>query len=150
MSKKNEIKVKEIGEKKHVWCIIRKKYLLFTPEEKVRQIFIHYLIEEKQVPKSRIRSEYYLKWNNLAKRCDIVVFSENVYPLVIIECKKETINISNHTLSQLARYNLKLQVEYLVATNAKQTFVFQLNKAKNKFEPIKELPNYDQLLPLVE
>ena len=146
MNEAHQIQTKQVDGKIYVFDMIRKKYLLLTPEEKVRQVYLLYLIHECGVPTSRIRCEFQLEWNALIRRCDIVVFDQDVNPILIVECKKEGLKISERTLDQLARYNLKLQVKYLVATNLVDTYTFVLTPEKSKFELISELPKYDKLI----
>ena len=146
MSTSKEIITKSINGAIYVFDIIRKKYILLTPEEKVRQIFLRFLIYNKKIPLSRIRSEFQLNWNGLRRRCDIVVFDNDIQPIMIVECKKEKQKITESTMDQLARYNLKLKVKYLVATNLITTHYFKLNATETSFDKIDQLPTYIDLV----
>lgn len=104
----------------YVWCIVRRKDLVCTPEEWVRQHVIHYLINHQNVSLARIASEYALEYNGLKKRADIVVFDNSFQPVLIVECKATTVQLSSETLQQIAAYNRKLQVPWLWITNGIQ------------------------------
>src|SRR3954462_5571178 len=104
-----------------VFDAIRRKYVALTPEEKVRQHIIRYLIEEKQVPPSLISVEKALKVNELSRRTDVVVYSNTLKPLLLAECKSENVEITQKVFDQAARYNLSLDVKYFVLTNGLQT-----------------------------
>jgi len=112
-----QLKLTKKGEQVFVWCIIRKKHLLLTPEEWVRQHAIHYLIHQKQVPIGRIGSEYTVQINRQSRRCDIVVFSGEGKPLLIVECKATAIPISEQTFLQTSNYVQQLQAPYFWMTN---------------------------------
>ena len=101
---------------------VRKKYLVATPEEWVRQLFIYFLLHEKNIPLSRIAVEKQLFVNNLQRRFDIVVYGDNFLPHTIIECKSPKINISDDTFRQASAYNLELRAPFLVVTNGMATY----------------------------
>lgn len=129
-----------------VFDIVRKKFVDLTPEEWVRQHLIHYLINEKQFPLSVISVEKQLVLNGTKKRYDVVVFSNTLQPLLIIECKAPNIKLTNQTLQQALRYNLNLQVPYVFITNGLQHAVLNF---RNKIAVVeKEIPNYNELLIL--
>ncbi len=102
-----------------VWIFdgIRKKFIVLTPEEWVRQHFIHYLVNEKQCPRSLIRVEGGLTYNQMQKRSDIVIFDREGKPWMVVECKSPTQMISDQTLSQAAVYNSTLKAAFICVTN---------------------------------
>ncbi|MGC1240517.1 MAG: type I restriction enzyme HsdR N-terminal domain-containing protein [Chryseosolibacter sp.] len=112
-----DIKLKKADGKIWIFDGIRKKYLVLTPEEWVRQHFIHYLIAEKQYPRSLIKVEGGLLYNQLQKRTDIVVFNRLAKPWMVVECKSPGTAVSPATLTQASVYNTTLQGEYLSVTN---------------------------------
>jgi len=109
---------------KYILCAIRKKWLVLTPEEKVRQFILHRLINEQSYPQKYISVEKTLKVNELSKRYDIVVFNRSLEPKILIECKAEYIELKEKTLQQIATYNTKLQVPFLMVTNGNTSFLF--------------------------
>lgn len=115
---------KENG-KVFIFDVIRKKYVVLTPEEWVRQHFIDYLINEMKYPKSLVRVEGGLSFNQLQKRSDIVVFNRDGNPWMIIECKAPDQAINESTVRQASTYNATLRADYLVVTNGMRHFIFK-------------------------
>ncbi|WP_101907304.1 type I restriction enzyme HsdR N-terminal domain-containing protein [Tenacibaculum dicentrarchi] len=121
---------------------LRKKYLVLTPEEWVRQHFVQFLIEEKKYPVTLIALEKQLTINNLKKRTDIVIFSSDGTPNIIVECKAPKIKIAQDTFDQIARYNLKLNANYLIVTNGLEHYFCQLDKENETYIFLKDIPDY--------
>jgi len=121
---------------------VRKKYVLCTDEEKVRQMTILYLTETLNVPLSAIAVETEIKVNNLSKRTDIIVLNAKQKPALIVECKAPSVKISQEVFEQIARYNLTLQVNYLMVTNGVEQYFCHLNFEQQTFEFIPELPDW--------
>ena len=120
---------------------IRKIYCALTPEEEVRQKMLYYLVEQKKYPSGLIAVEYSIKVNNLPKRCDIVVFNKEAKPMMIVECKAESVPITQKVLDQAVRYYSGLNVEYLLLTNGKTMYCYRIDIENQKIEPLSELPN---------
>lgn len=135
-------KIKSKENKLYIFDILRKKNVVLTPEEWVRQNYIQYLINEKKYPKTLIAIEKQLKINNLIKRTDILIFDKNGNPNIIVECKAPSIKITQDTFDQIARYNLKLQAKYLIVTNGLEHFYCKMNYQQMKYDFLKEIPNY--------
>jgi hypothetical protein len=121
---------------------IRKKFIILTPEEWVRQHVVQFLIEEKKYPKSLINVEKVLKINNLIKRYDIVVYKSDGSIFILIECKAPEVKISQSTFDQIARYNMTLKSNYLMVTNGLNHYFCQMDFENEKYHFLKELPNY--------
>ncbi|MCL2415105.1 MAG: type I restriction enzyme HsdR N-terminal domain-containing protein [Bacteroidales bacterium] len=121
---------------------IRKKYVLCTDEEKVRQMTILYLTETLNVPMFSIAVETEIKVNNLSKRTDVVVFNSKMKPVLIVECKAPSVKISQDVFDQIARYNLTLQVNYLMVTNGVEQYFCHLDFEKQSYQFIPELPDW--------
>ncbi len=139
------IKLKEEGGKQYIFDTVRKKYLVLTPEEWVRQNFIQYLIQEKKYPASLITIEKGLKLNDLQKRADILIYDKNGKPILLIECKSAKVKINQEVFEQIARYNKVFKVPYLIVTNGLNHYCSKINFKKNSFEFLKEIPNYEAL-----
>ena len=139
-------KIKNRENKFYIFDIIRKKNVVLTPEEWVRQHFIHYLIEEKNYPKSLISVEKQLKINQLVKRTDILIFNRLGLPHIIVECKAPGIHISQDTFDQIAKYNLKLKANYLILTNGLQHFYCNMDHDQMRYNFLKTIPNYSKNL----
>ncbi len=110
-------KLKKINDKLCIWDIIRKKNIVLTPEEWVRQHFVHHLINEHQYPKSLIKLESSLDYNKRLKRTDIQVFDRDGKLFMIVECKAPYIKLSQTVFAQAAQYNHVLKAQYLTITN---------------------------------
>ena len=121
---------------------IRKKFILLTPEEWVRQHVVQFLLQDKKYPKSYINVEKLIKINNLSKRYDGVVFQPNGEIFLLIECKAPEVAISQQTFDQIARYNLVLKAKYLMVTNGLNHYFCQMDFENEKYVFLKELPEY--------
>ena len=132
-------------EKRFVLDIFRKKYVMLTPEEEVRQCFARYLMEEKGYPASLMMTEYSLKLNEMIRRCDILVHKPAGKPAVLVECKAPNVKISSETFDQAARYNMVFRVKYLMVTNGLKHYCCYVDFENQKVEFIAEIPAYDTL-----
>lgn len=121
---------------------IRKKFILLTPEEWVRQHVVQFLLQDKKYPKSYINVEKLIKINDLNKRYDVVVFEPNGEIFLLIECKAPEVPISQQTFDQIARYNLVLKAKYLMVTNGLNHYFCQMDFENEKYVFLKELPKY--------
>ena len=121
---------------------LRKKYIVLTPEEWVRQHFVYFLIEEKKYPVTLIALEKQLTINNLKKRSDILIFNTNGKPEIIVECKAPSIKITQNTFDQIARYNLKLRANYLIVTNGLEHFYCKMDFKNETYIFLKDIPHY--------
>ena len=121
---------------------IRKKFIILTPEEWVRQHTIQYLLQEKNYPKSYLNVEKLLKINDLSKRYDIVVFQPDGTIFLLVECKAPEVKISQQTFDQIARYNLTLKAKYLMVTNGLNHYFCQMDFEKEKYVFLDELPEF--------
>ena len=121
---------------------IRKKFIILTPEEWVRQHTVQFLIQEKNYPKSHINVEKLVKVNNISKRYDIVVFEPNGAIFILIECKAPEIKISQETFDQIAQYNLNLKAKYLMVTNGLNHYFCQMDFEKEAYLFLPELPEF--------
>ena len=122
-----------------VFDIVRKKMVALTPEEWVRQHVIHFLISEHKVSINKISVEYSLKWNSMTHRCDLVVFGDDFAPQLIVECKAASVPISQKVFDQIARYNMKLKVPYLMVTNGLSHIYARVNFNDNSCAFMEEL-----------
>jgi len=106
---------------------IRKKFIILTPEEWVRQHVVQFLLQDKSYPKSYINVEKLIKINNLNKRYDVVVYQPNGEFFLLIECKAPEVKIAQQTFDQIARYNLVLKAKYLMVTNGLNHYFCQMD-----------------------
>ncbi|MDQ6888677.1 MAG: type I restriction enzyme HsdR N-terminal domain-containing protein [Bacteroidota bacterium] len=137
---KNLVKTRELGGVTEIFDAIRKKWLLLTPEEWVRQNVIHYLLVIKKYPAVLISVEKEIKLGELKKRCDLVVYNRNALPWMIIECKEMNVSLSQKTIEQILRYHITLPATFLIITNGSFSLGFQ--KIGNQFFEIDEFPEF--------
>ena len=137
-----KLRLSKSGESTFVYDPIRKKDVVLTPEELLRQLVLLYLLEEKKCPAHRIRSEIGIEVNGLKRRCDIVVFDAAVKPWLLVECKSPKVRLTQSTFEQVARYNLRLKAPFLVATNGLNTYCCALDFENSNFEYLADLPEF--------
>ena len=120
----------------------RKKFIILTPEEWVRQHTVQYLLQDKNYPKSYLNVEKLLKINDISKRYDIVVFQPNGTIFLLVECKAPEVNITQKTFDQIAQYNLTLKAQYLMVTNGLNHYFCQMDFENEKYIFLDELPPF--------
>ncbi len=121
---------------------IRKKFIIVTPEEWVRQHVVQFLLQDKKYPKSHINVEKLLKINGLNKRYDVVVYKPDGNITILIECKAPGVKISQSTFDQIARYNMTLNADYLMVTNGLNHYFCKMDYQNEKYDFLKDLPEY--------
>ena len=139
---KYSFRIKNKENKLYIFDRIRKKDLVLTDEEWVRQNFVSFLHEDKKYPLSLIAIEKQCLVNELTKRTDILVFDKTGAPHIIVECKAMHVKISQDVFDQIARYNMTLKAKYLVVTNGLEHYYCQMNHDLKQYDFLKELPNY--------
>jgi len=137
--------LREENKKVYIFDDLRKKYLLVTPEEWVRQHWIQYLINYKGYPRSLIQSEGGLKLNDLHKRTDLIVFNNEGERILIAEFKAPGIKINQQVFDQVARYNFIHKVPLLVVSNGLKHFYCKINFEKVNYEFLEDLPPFDSI-----
>jgi hypothetical protein len=121
---------------------IRKKNIILTPEEWVRQHFVQYLINQKHYPKTLIKLEGGHKLHGMARRSDIVVYNPGGEKMLLVECKAPSVSIDQKTFDQVARYNMVHKVKLLAVTNGLQHYYCRINFENRDYQFIEELPGY--------
>ena len=130
--------------KQTIWDPLRKKEVALTPEERVRQWFISVLIQQMEVPAHMMMSEAGFKLGEKQFRADILVYDRNVKPLMVVECKRPEVELTSDVLDQAVRYNMVLDVRYIVITNGNSTFI--CGKNSNGYSFIQSLPMYNEMI----
>ena len=125
---------------REIFCLARQRYVAFTPEEWVRQNALNYLHHELGYPLELIQVEGAITLNGMTRRCDIVVYNAQVQPFIIVECKQETVALTQKVLDQASRYNLVLQVPYLFITNGPQRIFCLVDFERKMLRKITNLP----------
>jgi hypothetical protein len=132
---------KEQG-KVYIFDNIRKKYVVLTPEEWVRQHFINYLIQELKYPKSLFRIEGSISYNKLQKRSDILIYNRQGKPWMLIECKSPTIKLSQKAFNQVAVYNMTIGAEYVAVTNGMVHYCYAGMKVGEEVKFFDDFPSF--------
>lgn len=135
-------KVKTEENTNYIFDSIRKKYVVLQPEEWVRQHLVQYLIHEKKYPASLISIEKGLEVNGLKKRFDVLAYSNNGQPRLLVECKSPDIEITQSTFEQIANYNMHFKVKQLLVTNGLQHIMCVFENDFSSYAFVKEIPEY--------
>lgn len=135
-------KIKTNNGREQIFDSVRKKWVLLTPEEWVRQNFLQYLLQVKRYPRTLLAVEKEIRLGELTKRCDIIVYKNPTTPLLIAECKAMDVAINAAVAEQIIRYNMALPVRYLVITNGSYCFAFE--RTAGACNALTEIPAWEQ------
>ena len=138
-----ELKLSEHNGQSCVFDILRRRYIRITPEEWVRQHFVHYLIEHKGYPSELLANEVSLSLNSTTKRCDTVLYDQKAQPRMIVEYKAPHIALSQKVFDQISRYNIVLRVPYLIVSNGIQHYCCRVNYEQQTYQFLREIPDYE-------
>ena len=139
----SKLRLLQSGNTGLIYDPIRKKNVVRTPEETLRQLVLLYLLEVMQYPSRRIRVEIGIELHGMKKRCDIVVFDKNLSPWLLIECKSPKVKLAQSTFDQAAAYNLQLQVPYLAVTNGLATFCCAMDYELRNYRFLEHFPELE-------
>ena len=141
-----DIKVSEKDGKRLIFDELRRRYVALTPEEWVRQHFVHYLIGHLGYPAGLLANEVELKIGDKRLRCDSILFDKQAHPQMIIEYKAPNIQLTQRVFSQISAYNLLLHVDYLMVSNGMQHICCRMDYTNNTYHFLKEIPNYEEVM----
>lgn len=125
--------------------VLRRRYVALTPEEWVRQHFVHFLIEHKGYPKGLLANEVELRVGEKRLRCDTLLYNKVMQPQMIVEYKAPDISITQRVFDQISVYNLLLHVDYLVVSNGRQHYCCRMAYERQAYTFLHDIPDYDQL-----
>ena len=137
-----DFRIKTEDNKLFIFDSIRKKFVVLTPEEWVRQNFIRYLITEKKYPESLMAVEKKIMVNHNQRRFDLLVYLRNGQPHLIAEFKAPNVKIAQETFDQVVRYNMALRVERVVVSNGMQHFACEIDYANKSYSYLSEIPEF--------
>ena len=140
-----ETKITEKEGKTQIYDVLRKCHVALTPEEWVRQHFVHFLIDHKGYPATLMGNEVAITLNGMKRRCDTVVYDKALKPRMIVEYKAPSVKITKEVFAQISRYNLILKVDYLIVSNGLQHYCCKMDYANNTFTFLQEIPEYDNV-----
>lgn len=141
----SDLRVTKRDDKPVVFDIIRRRYVVITPEEWVRQHFVHFLLNHKGYPQALMANEVQVILNGTKKRCDTVLYRQDLTARMIIEYKAPDIEITQAVFEQITRYNMVLKVNYLVVSNGMQHYCCRMDYKNNRYTFLKDIPDYHLL-----
>ena len=131
-------------ERQTIWDPLRKKEVVLTPEERVRQWFIGVLSTSLEVPLHMMMSESGFKLGDKQFRADIIVYDRTASPLMVVECKRPEVELTSEVVDQTIRYNMVLNVKYIAITNGTKTFLFRKDAGMYRF--MDSVPKYNEMI----
>lgn len=140
-----EIKLSGSADKPTIWDILRKRFVALTPEEWVRQHFVHYLTDKLGYPQTLMANEVKLNVGHKVLRADSVLYSRTLAPRMIIEYKAPHIKITQKVFDQITVYNMLLHVDYLIVSNGIEHYCCKMDYENKKYLFLKDIPTYDNL-----
>lgn len=123
----------------------RRKFVALTPEEWVRQNFVHFLLEHKHYSAALLANEVSLTLNGMTRRCDSVLYGTDMKPRMIIEYKRPDVEITQRVFNQICRYNMVLQVEYLIVSNGLQHYCCKIDYERKGYTFLEDIPDYKEI-----
>ena len=140
-----EIKLREQNGRRQIFDFLRRRYVSLTPEEWVRQHFVHFLIEQKGYPKGLLANEVEQKIGDKKLRCDTLLYNKELRPRMIIEYKDPEIAITQRVFNQITVYNFLLHVDYLIVSNGRQHYCCRMDYEKGEYTFLQDIPHYTEL-----
>jgi hypothetical protein len=132
-------KIKQELSSHQIFDVVRKKYVALTPEEWVRQHVIHLLIQKKKMAKGLMQVETTVKYNRMNIRCDVLVYTNELKPFLLVECKAPGVEITQAAFDQIARYNMPLKVKYLMLTNGLFHYYCLMDYERNSYSFVDDI-----------
>ena len=140
-----DVRLKSENGRQQIFDVLRRRYVALTPEEWVRQHFVHFLLEHKGYPKGLLCNEMELKVGEKKLRCDTLLYNKALQPQMIIEYKAESITITEKVITQIMTYNMLLHVDYLIVSNGNTHLCMHYDTEKKSWEYLSDIPLYNQL-----
>ena len=140
-----EMKVSGTRQQPKILDVLRRKYVAITPEEWVRQHFTHFLSEHKDYPAGLMANEVELRVGEKRLRCDSIIYNKDAAPLMIIEYKAPTVQLTEHVFDQITAYNMLLHVDYLIVSNGLQHICCRMDYDNHTYRFMPEIPDYTEL-----
>ncbi|MEO4710532.1 type I restriction enzyme HsdR N-terminal domain-containing protein [Bacteroides uniformis] len=128
-----------------IFDVIRRRYVALTPEEWVRQHFVHFLLAHKGYPQALMANEVQVQLNGTKKRCDTVLYRRDLTARMIVEYKAPEIEITQKVFDQITRYNMVLKVDYLIVSNGLQHYCCRIDYEHNSYTFLQDIPEYQNV-----
>lgn len=140
-----DVRLKEEHGRRFIFDPIRRRYVALTPEEWVRQHFVHFLCAHKGYPAGLLANEVQVMLNGTRKRCDTVLYRRDLTARMIVEYKAPDVEVTQAVFDQIMRYNLVLRVDYLVVSNGLRHFCCRMDYASGTYVFLPDIPDYGDL-----
>ncbi|MBO4673194.1 MAG: type I restriction enzyme HsdR N-terminal domain-containing protein [Bacteroidaceae bacterium] len=141
-----EANIKKMDGMVKILDVLRQKFVALTPEEWVRQHFVHFLIEQKGYSPTLMANEVAVSLNGMSRRCDTVIYQQTgLRPRMIVEYKRPDVDITQKVFNQICRYNMVLEVEYLVVSNGMKHYCCQVNLQDGSYKFLPDIPHFAEL-----
>ncbi|MDR2293410.1 MAG: type I restriction enzyme HsdR N-terminal domain-containing protein [Prevotellaceae bacterium] len=144
-----DAKLIEKGDKSFIYDPLRRKEVALTPEEWVRQNFVHFLITDRLFPKELIANEVTINMNSISKRCDTVIYNNVLEPVAIVEYKEPNVKITEQVFEQIARYNSVIKAPYLIVSNGFTHYCCNMDYKNMNCNFLKEIPMYSEIISVI-
>lgn len=141
-----DAKIAVKGDKRVIFDVVRRRYVALTPEEWVRQHFVHFLLHHKGYPSGLMANEVQVLLNGMRRRCDTVLYRRDLTPQMIVEYKAPDVRITQEVFDQISRYNLVLRVDYLIVSNGIEHYCCRMDYDSGRYVFLSDIPHYTQLL----
>ena len=140
------VRLSDVGGRHCIFDVLRRRFVALTPEEWVRQHFVHFLIERKGYPPTLLQNEVELRCGQKRLRCDSVLYNPDGTSRMIIEYKAPTVNITQKVFDQITVYNMLLHVDYLVVSNGIKHYCCQMDYENQKYLFLEDIPDYQEII----
>ena len=140
-----DLRLRRTGNRDMIFDVLRRKYVALTPEEWVRQHFVHFLIEHKGYPSALLANEIELRIGEKHLRADTLLYNKELRPHMLIEYKSPTIALTQKVFDQISAYNLLLHADYLIVSNGMQHICCRMDYEQNTYHFLEEIPDYSEL-----
>lgn len=140
-----DLRLRRTGNRDMIFDVLRRKYVALTPEEWVRQHFVHFLIEHKGYPTALLANEIELRIGEKHLRADTLLYNKELRPHMLIEYKSPTIALTQKVFDQISAYNLLLHADYLIVSNGMQHICCRMDYEQNTYHFLEEIPDYSEL-----
>ena len=141
------IRVRQGTQGRHeIFDFLRRRYVALTPEEWVRQHFVHFLVEHKGYPKGLLANEVELKVGEKRLRCDSLLYDNQLQPRMVIEYKAPDVELTQRVFDQITAYNLLLHVDYLVVSNGRSHYCCRMDYTNRSYMFLPDIPDYEALI----
>lgn len=129
-----------------VFDVLRQRYVALTPEEWVRQHFVHFLINERGYSQGLMGNEIELTLNGMSRRCDTVVYDRQLRPRMIVEYKRTNVSLTQKVFDQISRYNMVMRVDWLIVSNGLEHYCCRMDYEQQTYALVRDIPTFEEVV----